>query len=62
MIERATMQFLVPIDAYSVQIEVIIFFFGHRHFQSYVIRYCKNLLQDFKLMQALVLYKAIARF
>ena len=61
IIERAATQFLVRIDTFFVQIEGDYLFWRH-HFQSYVIGHCKKLSQDFKLMQALALYTAIARF
>ena len=38
------------------------FVFVHHHYQSPVIRLYKKLLQDFKLLQALALHTAIARF
>ena len=40
----------------------MIFVFGRHHYQSSVIRLCKKLLQDFKLLQALALHTAITRF
>ena len=39
----------------------MIFGFGRHHYQSPVIRLCKKLLQDFKLLQALALHTAITR-
>ena len=37
-------------------------FFEHHHYQSSAVRHYKKLLQDFKLLQALALHTAIARF
>ena len=54
-------QFLVLIDAFSVQIEDD-YFFWTLLFSNHVIRYCKKLSQDIKLMEVLALYIAIARF